>query len=136
MEEMVYQKKIMKKVLHSGFYKGVPFVILSLGIHPTAYVENIVGVTDYNDERLSDIEVHGGFTFLGNAHWEDENATRIEWLGWDYAHCCDFMGYYGPDDGTLYTLKKWSTEEILGEVHFVIDQLLDLKQKNKNEVLS
>ena len=123
MEEMIYQKKRTVKVLHSGFYKGVPFVILNLGTHPTAYVENIVQATNYNDSSLVDVDVHGGFTFCGKAHWEGKNTTGLEWLGWDYAHCWDFMGYYGPEDGTLYMLKKWSTEEILREVHFVIDQL-------------
>lgn len=129
MEEMVYQKERMIKVLHSGVYKGVPFVILNLGTHPTAYVENIVQATDYDDRILTDINVHGGFTFCNKGCWGDGNATKLKWLGWDYAHCYDFMGYYSEDDGVLYTLKRWSTEEILVEVHNVINQLLALNKK-------
>lgn len=133
MEEMVYQKERIVKVLHSGFYKGVPFAILNLGTHPTAYVENIIHAADYDDSSLADVDVHGGFTFCSKGYWGDKNTDGLEWLGWDYAHRYDFMGYCGPEDGTLYMLRKWTTEIILGEVHFVIDQLLDLKQKNKNK---
>ena len=131
MEEMVYQNSRTVKLLHSGFYKGVPFAILSLGTHPTAYVENIIHVSNYDDDLLRDVDVHGGFTFCSKGYWGDKNTNGLSWLGWDYAHCYDFMGYYGVDDGTLYKQKRWSTEEILGEVYHVIDQLLDLKQEIK-----
>ena len=39
MKEMVYSSTHTKEVLHSGEYKGYKFCILTLGTHPTAYVE-------------------------------------------------------------------------------------------------
>lgn len=64
MKEMTYSKYRTKEVLYEGEYKGHKFVILSLGNHPTAYVEDKIGAVDYDDIRLDDVEVHGGFYLL------------------------------------------------------------------------
>lgn len=57
--------------------------------------------------------------------------AKIEgwWIGWDYAHLNDFVGYNidtpirsGCSD------RKWTTQEIKDEVFDVIKQLKDMKQ--------
>ena len=130
MKEMIYSDKRIMKVLETGVYKNVKYAILSLGTHPTAYVENIIEVSDYMDERLFGVEVHGGFTYLDMAYWDSEDKSW--YLGWDYAHYNDFMGYYTPKDEWLFfNTKRWTFEEIQLEVFHVIDQLL--KRKNALE---
>lgn len=129
MKEIVYQASRKIEVIEESEYKGVKYAILNLGTHPTAYVENIVNAKDYNDEKLDNVEVHGGFTYCDVNHWSGKSGN---YLGWDYAHCCDFCGYYNADDGILYHLKKWTYEEILLEVQYVIRQLLKkLREEEK-----
>lgn len=122
MKEMIYINKPQRKILDSGIYKGFKYVILNLGYHPTAYVENKIGVDDYTADELDDISVHGGFTYLGQRMSADGDDT--EYLGWDYGHYGD---YSLTDELMPISLringKKWTTQEILDEVHTVIDQL-------------
>lgn len=57
MKKMVYQaERVGVEVLHNGEYKGYKFAILSLGTHPTAYVENKNGYSSYEeaDEKTDD----------------------------------------------------------------------------------
>lgn len=125
MKEMVYCDKKKPEILDSGEYKGHKYVILSLGSHPTAYVENKIGVADYWDNILDDIEVHGGFTYCGNAYWDENGIDKTDYLGWDYAHSGDL--YYNSlfsENG-----KKWTTEEIFSEVKNVIEQLIKIEEK-------
>lgn len=125
MKEIVYSGKRTIEIIEEGEYKGVKYAILNLGTHPTAYVENIVGAKEWNDEILDDIKVHGGFTYHGIPYWQEEKIGV--YIGWDYAHCDDFAGYYTEADGILYNYKKWTYAEILDEVYSVIDQLLKIK---------
>lgn len=120
MKPMVYGPERKEQVLFSGIYKGRKFVILSLGTHPTAYVElnkeELEKSKSYDDYRLS---CHCGFTYLGDAYWDKtDDATYI---GWDYAHCGDYSGYH-----TEFKMwdheKKWSTEEIFDDVKECIDE--------------
>lgn len=111
------------RILGFGVYKDHKWTILSLGSHPTAYVEDKIEVEDYNDERLSSIEVHGGFTFCDTPYWADEQTI---YLGWDYAHFSDFYCGFIIHEG-----KKWTYEEILADVYSVIDQLVELEEKLK-----
>lgn len=125
MKEMVYQVHRIKEILDEGYYRDIRYVILNLGTHPTAYVENIVNAKEWNDDILDNIEVHGGFTWCDLPHWQEDK--RVVYLGWDYAHCDDYDGYnvlFNDNSG-----KKWTTKEVLEEVHYVIDQLLELKEK-------
>lgn len=126
MKEMVYQKDRQIEVLYNGEYKGYKFAILNLGFHPTAYVENKNGFPDYDTaNELYGYYPHGGYTYFGAAYWDKNDKT--EYLGWDYAHCDDFAGYYTPDMGYLYeTTKQWTTTEIYEEVKKTIDYLSTL----------
>ena len=130
MKEMMYQKKRTKEVLHSGVYRDHKFVILSLGTHPTAYVEcKIYDCDSDGDKRLENISVHGGFTYLDFASWEDDIKTI--YLGWDYGHYMDYEGY--EELFPLYMRsnekKRWTTAEIFEEVKSVIDQLIEVETK-------
>jgi hypothetical protein len=125
MKEMVYSANRIKEVLHSGEYKGYKFCILNLGTHPTAYVEcKIENCDSYNDERLDNITVHGGFTYLGNGIGNVED----KYLGWDYAHFMDYGGYEEKFPLHLRNnySKKWTTAEIYEEVKSVIDQFIKM----------
>lgn len=131
MKEMQYTSSSKKEVLHSGEYLEHKFAILNLGTHPTAYVEcKLDNCNSYDDERICDIGVHGGFTFIGNAYWDEKDNTC--YLGWDYAHYADYAGYE-----ILFPLdmrsngKKWTTNEIYEEVKSVIVQLCNLETKLK-----
>ena len=133
MKEMKYQKDRIIDVLHSGEYKGRKFAILNLGSHPTAYVElkaeEVQKSSSYDDY---DLNVHGGFTFLGEAYWNKEDKSK--YIGWDYAHCDDFMGYYTPNDSSMYfTSIRYTTEGIFEDVKSVIDQFEKAKWVDVSE---
>lgn len=126
LKPMEYRRDVSKRgefpyreILASGEYMGVKFAILNYGTHPCAYVEDIIGCSCELDKRVDSIDVHGGFTFHGMAHWKD-NADRTVYLGWDYAHWGDYMSFYGHAE---HAKKRWTTEEIFEEVKSVIEQL-------------
>lgn len=127
MKEMIYgERKENPDVLYSGEYKEHKFAILNLGTHPTAYIEDKVGLTGCEDFRLNGVSVHGGFTFHDTGYWGDE-SEKISWLGWDYSHLCDFMGYYSTDDPFYHSSKQWTTAEIYEEVKSVIHQIIKVE---------
>ena len=131
MEEMVYSRNNIRKVLAHERYKGYEFVILNLGTHPTAYVNVPVGHPAYgkNYNEL-DIYVHGGLTYGSDYLVIDTDELNGWWIGWDYAHYDDYHGFetslpvYLRDHG-----KKWTTGEILSDVVDVIEQLIAMEGK-------
>lgn len=133
MKEMVYtETRHTPEILDENTYRGVKYVILSLGTHPTAYVENIVKAAEEDDKRISNVSVHGDFTYCGPDYWNSNRVSDTIYLGWDYAHAGDFFGWhthcaYWSDE------KQWSTEEIVVECKRVIDQLLNLIEFENNQ---
>lgn len=71
-----------------------------------------------------------GLTFKDN-YLLIENNQEIEgcFIGWDYAHAGDYMGYYS-DKETWKNEKKWTTQEIYKEVKEVCYQLEQLKENS------
>ena len=130
MKEMVYGNNKNPEVLYSGEYKGHKFAILSLGSHPTAYVEDKIGLMGYEDFRLEEISVHGGFNFHDTGYWSNE-SKKISWLGWSYDHWDDFKGYYSIDNPFYYQAKQWTTAEIYEEAKTVIDQIIVVENFDK-----
>ena len=131
MKEMVYQKDRKTEVLYSGTYKCYDFYIMNLGTHPTAYV-------DVSNNKLLngkyygkiDIDVHFGLTYSAD-HLVTDTGLIIGWfIGWDYAHCCDYSGLF-PNE--LQTQKKWTTKEIFEDVKSVIEQCINYKEDNNDE---
>lgn len=130
LKEMVYQKESKREIIGKGEISGRKWFILDLGQHPTAYVElkqeELEKSKNYDDYQL---DVHGGFTFLGNIYC-DEGKTYI---GWDYAHCYDFSGIYLDNLYANYFMrenKEWTTKEIFEEVKQVINQFDTAKWVN------
>lgn len=127
MKQMIYgARKHTPEVLYEGEYKNHKFAILSLGTHPTAYVEDKIGLIGYEDFRLNGISVHCGFTFHDTGYW-GKASEKISWLGWDYAHFGDFKGYYPTDNPFYYQTKQWTTAEIYEEVKSVIQQIIKVE---------
>ena len=112
------------EILAEGKYKGYNYYILSLGTHPTAYVE-IMDQDDkfykmhYNDAN-EEINVHGGLTF--SDHFLKGIVYNTWILGWDYAHAGDMFG--APGLTGVAGDKEWTTQEILTDVKDVIDQII------------
>ena len=133
MKEMVYFAERKMEILFNGEYKGHKFCIMNLGTHPTAYVENkIKNLRSYGDDRLDNIDVHCGFTYLDGSYW-DKNDKTI-YLGWDYGHYCDYAGYFEKYSiGDSCGCKRWTTPEIYDELKFVIEQLIALEESEDKE---
>jgi hypothetical protein len=126
MKEMIYSADRLNPPLRiaEGEYKGFTYYVLSLGTHPCAYVDvtntNLLG-KDYSE---IDIECHCGLTYAR------EHLTTVEkkgwFIGWDYAHYCDFVGYELDFPTNLRTHgKMWTTKEMVDECKEVIDQIID-----------
>ena len=127
MKEMKYEKDRKLEVLQDKKYKGYRYIILSLGTHPTAYIEipkshHLCG-WDCDD---IDINVHGGLTY------SDHNLMGIDsenwYIGWDYAHAGDYYGAYGFTRND----KKWTTKEIENECRRAINELIDKYDQEKD----
>ena len=126
-KEMIYQCGRKRELLFNDIFKGYHYYILNLGTHPTAYIEipktSSLYKKDYDE--ISNIEVHGGFTYAKEYLYISENTKMNDswFIGWDYAHLYDYVCHYIPifeDQG-----KKWTTEEIIKECHCVINQIID-----------
>ena len=127
-KEMKYQKDRKMELLYTDKYKNYKYYILNLGTHPTAYIAIPKGHKlygqDYDDiYDICDIDVHGGLTYSSH------NLLGIDsedwFIGWDYAHCYDYSGYYDKNDFLNENTKKWTTEEIIEECKSVIDQIIN-----------
>lgn len=137
MKEMVYQKDEKIEVLYHDFYKGYEFYIMNLGAHPTAYVNvinnKLLAMKDYND---IDISVHGCLTFSEDSLYINNETRAVKgwFIGWDYAHYGDYVGYDVnlPID-VRKRLKKWTTEEIYEDVKSVIEQCINYKENDEWE---
>ena len=125
--EMEYQKDRKVELLCEDKYKGYNYYILNLGTHPTAYVEipknNKLYGKEYEDINIM---VHGGFTYSRN---ELMGIQSENWfIGWDYAHGGDFLGYdILFNFGYKSNNKKWTTKEMIEECQNVINQIVDLE---------
>ena len=127
-KEMIYQKERKVELLFNAKYKGYQFYILNLGTHPTAYV-NIPANHPYYLKLYYDLDIncHGGLTYSKKyLNITDKNQIEGWFIGWDYAHWDDYIGYF-IDDEVLSKYadkqKKWTTDEIIQECLDVIDQL-------------
>ena len=122
-KEMVYKSTIQApELLAAGAYKHYLYAVTSMGSHPCAYVQIPEGHPLYKAEldALEDaIVCHGGVTYTGDrAEGVRDLPPDGFWIGWDYAHYGDHLGYYHGLGGL-----QWTTEEIVAECKAVIDQL-------------
>ena len=133
MKEMIYFAKWLNppEMLADGEYKGFHFYVLNLGTHPCAYID--VTETDLNGKDYVDIDIscHGGLTYSEKYL---RTVDKKGWfIGWDYAHCCDFSGYELNMPVHVRTSgKRWTTAEIVEECKQVIDQITIVRQTEKD----
>lgn len=126
LEEMVYTYMIRRtKPLWHGITDGFEWYILSLGTHPTAYV-NLKGRCNSIDTR--DLCVHGGITYTEDILRVGEADYEGFWIGWDYAHYGDLIGLDPEEYSDMY--KHWTTQEIYSmDVIPLIRQLKEMEAK-------
>ena len=131
MKEMIYSANRLNppERIAEGEYKGFTYYVLNLGTHPCAYVD--VSNTSFHgmDYGTIDIECHCGLTYASNRLFTVEKEGWF--IGWDYAHYCDFAGYYLNSLVEISTQgKMWTTKEIVEECKAVIDQLKNMEGNN------
>lgn len=123
MKEMKYTFERKVEILEHGTCFELFYWIVSYGTHPCAYIM-IPQSNKYfkKDFEEIDIDVHGGLTYSNKyLPFESEKDDNKAWyIGWDYAHYGDYMGYEEkvPKDFRIGG-KKWTTEEIKREVRKV-----------------
>ena len=122
-KEIVYQREVKKEIIEHNVYRGYEYYIVNYGIHPCAYVEDKWG---YEKEVYDSMNVHGGVTFFEIPDHFDESQKK-KFIGWDYAHYGDYSGI--DDLNKMFFIyegkvtKKWTYEEILEDIHNVIEQI-------------
>lgn len=134
---MKYQnKRIDGIVLKNGIYKGIEYYIVSYGTHPCAYIRLTPKFKRYFGKKYNETEYYfnlycnGGCTYSKEYLPFDNNfKKRNSWyIGWDYGHSGDYVGYYikyCKGKSELSKLKKWNAIQIFEEVKDVINQLLE-----------
>ena len=133
MKQMIYTTTREISLLEYNNYKGFNYYILSLGVHPTAYIQIPKDHKLFRViyDELPDIDVHGGFTYSRDYLWVNKKTKLDGWfIGWDYAHYKDYMGYYENTEREWYrdtiNLKRWTTKEMIQEAKSVIEQILEV----------
>ena len=128
---MVYKHIDDFKILSKGQILDRKFAIISrYGDYPAAYVsmKEIEKTISTHYEVDYDIDVHSGNTYIVSAYWD--KSDNDYYIGWNYTDDGDFLGcdfYHKEND------KKWTTEEIIKEVIYVILQLNDCEWVDVSE---
>ena len=134
MKEMMYTSKRIFEVLDRSFYNNYQYAIINYGSHPCCYIALEKGDIYYEVEYDNiGIDCHGGFTYsehgLIYVGCNPEKIILPEelWvIGWDYGHTWDYNALFineVAEPPFLNKCKKWTTQEMLDEVHNVIEQL-------------
>lgn len=137
--EMDYSRHAhMPEVLARGKYRNYPFIILSVGDYPAAYVclpeghpyfgKTLREISIIGHKKDHKLTAHGGLTYAQDRVYKSNIKDRW-WVGWDYAHVGDYLAFL-PESIRLGndTLKKWTREEIIVEVKQVVDQLVNINE--------
>lgn len=121
LKEMKYQFDRKIEVLSTGYCLGLLYYILNLGTYPTAYIK----IPDNVEIDEDSIEVHGGITYSDNELWiSDKQKIDGKFIGWDYAHYGDYIGYEEKMPNQFRNNgKKWTTYEIYEEIREVCYQI-------------
>ena len=140
MKEMKYQAERKIEVLDTGFCFGLLYYILNLGTHPTAYIKipehhKLYGKNESEIHKEVDIDVHFGLTYADDHIYISKNQKLEGWfIGWDYAHYNDYMGYEEKLPIFLRSNgKKWTTEEIFMEVKDTCFQIARKEKQCQNQ---
>lgn len=140
-KEMIYQKEMKREILLEGKFKDYQFYILSLGIYPTAYIEipknsYLFGKGCNEIYKMGlDIYVHVGLTYANGELHTDDGIKTGWFIGWNYAHYGDYLGYKEMAiDGLLTYDTKWTTEEIFNDVCGAIEQIINFDTRKRLEM--
>lgn len=116
MKDMIYKSEREEELLDRGTYKDHEYFVISMGTHPCGYVK----LNSENPKIAENVPCHGGVTYNRNYLMiPNEGKLDGKFIGWDYAHYGDYIGYDEPYTGMTYT-----TEEIVYECMRVIDDLI------------
>lgn len=132
MKEMNYSNGRIIELLDNDIYKGYHYYILSLGSHPTAYIEIPKNDKLYKVFYMDvDINCHGGLTYSEDHLRISDGTIMNGWfIGWDYAHYGDYIGYEEMFPEELKEFgKKWTTLEIKEECKNVIEQIIKINKE-------
>lgn len=135
MREMKYGKQTSELLDINWYDDGMAYAVVNTrGSHPCAYIQ-FPGIEKVkNDESFfidedinDDLEccIHGGFTFLGSL---DHLGLPGIWIGWDYAHLGDYLGYGLSNRAGD---KKWTTEEVAEHAKKALEYI----RKGKYEII-
>lgn len=121
---MEYTPEYKCEILDKSIYKGYQYAIVSRGHFPCCYIALEKGDRYYEVEcEGMDIYCHGDFTYSNHGLSASIEIFKKEFwvIGWDYAHASD----YNASFPYLLSKKcaKWTTQEMLDEVHDVIERL-------------
>lgn len=121
MKKMIYESGRTHLLLDHGKYKKIEYYIMSLGTHPCAYIK-LPSKNKQEIINLIDTMCHGGITYHESALNLGFGTIRGDFVGWDYAHYGDYMGFYSKNSA-LNKFKRWTTKEILSEIKTIIDAI-------------
>lgn len=116
---MIYGEVVQGKIIGNGKIDGYEYKIKNIGgSHPTAYIKLDETHPLYNEHYDDiDIDVHGGLIY---GEMEDDGY----WIGWDYAHCYDYV--WGIS--FVEFQRQWTTDEILEHCKDVVRQLKEYEE--------
>jgi len=124
-------------IVASGEYRGVKYVCLNQGRHPSCYVMCSQEFLDkHMDEfgTIGDLHVHGGITYTGMADkllgLEDYDSVCF---GWDYGHAGDWAGYISEEQNKEFGHTKYTTDILIKDCEDAIDQYLAILEKDTND---
>ena len=134
MREMKYGEPVSQLLDVNWYDDGMAYAVVNTrGSHPCAYIRfpGIEKVKNYEslfiDEDIYDTEccIHGNFTFLGSL---EHLGLHGIWIGWDYAHIGDYLGYGHSNQAGD---KKWKTEEVVAHAKRALEYI----RKGKYEIV-
>lgn len=130
-KEVIYKTHFSRELLVSGECLGYKYWIMNFGTHPVAYVEIPKNHKLYGERRYSiDIDVHGGITYTSpELYIAPYEEIKDSWfIGWDYGHAGDYLGWFAEFGYYTPEYKKWTTKEIQQDVFNVCKQLKELEK--------
>ena len=135
-KEIVYNNiERFAVIVAADVYKGVQYVCLNQGIHPSCYVmcsqEFLDKHLDKTFNTIDGLHVHGGITYTGMADkllgLEDYD---LPCFGWDYGHAGDWAGYISEQQNEKSGHTKYTTDMLIKDCENAIDQYLNILEKD------
>ena len=128
----IYTDDTKQEILFTGEYKNYTIAIIDRITHPCAYIK----IPKHLEERIIRdgypmtegiaCYCHGGVTYMDKRkpHKDLEGDNFDLWIGWDYAHCSDYIARVMTFP-SMENDKKWTTEEILEGCKEAVDSLIE-----------